>query len=186
MPATTKIRPDAVNDPAQAELLIKRIAQGDRDALAELYSACRVSVYGFAMSILKEKTDAEDVLQEVFVRVWQSAPGYRAQGKPMAWLLTIARNLSNDAVRGRNRLSPLSEELPTEGGSERSDDRIVLDAAMSVLAKDERQIVMLHAVSGMRHREIAQILSMPLSTVLSKYSRATKKLQKEIRGGEAN
>ena len=185
MPATTQTMSAAAKSPELEEQLIWKIAQGDREALAALYSVCRSSVYGFAMSILKDRGDAEDVLQDVFVKVWQSASGYQAQGKPMAWLLTITKNFSTSILRSRGRVSELPEDLPAEGGSVRSDNKIVLSAAMSVLAGDERQIVMLHAVSGMRHREIAQLLSLPLSTVLSKYNRAKKKLQREIQGGEA-
>ena len=74
------------------DALILRIAQGDTAALEVLYRQTSSSIYGFALSILRDPVAAEDVMQDTFVSVMQSAPGYQPSGKPMAWLLTIARN----------------------------------------------------------------------------------------------
>ena len=76
------------------DALILRIAQGDTAALEVLYRQTSSSIYGFALSILRDPTAAEDVMQDTFVSVMQSAPGYQPSGKPMAWLLTITRNLA--------------------------------------------------------------------------------------------
>ena len=76
------------------DALILRIAQGDTAALEVLYRQTSSSIYGFALSILRDPVAAEDVMQDTFVSVMQSAPGYQPSGKPMAWLLTIARNLA--------------------------------------------------------------------------------------------
>ena len=66
-----------------------------------------------------------------------------------------------------------------------AEDRAVLQAALGALDDQERQAVLLHAVSGLKHREIAEILELPLPTVLSKYHRALKKLRKQLEGGDA-
>ena len=88
---------------------IASAAQGGREGLAELYRLTHAAVYGFALSIVKNAQDAEDVLQDVYLQVWQSAGSYRSQGKPMAWLLTIARNLSLSRLRAKpQRTSPRS------------------------------------------------------------------------------
>lgn len=73
--------------------LIEKIAAGDRDALASLYEQTNKSVYGFALSILKDTHDAQDVLQDCYLHIYSAAGSYRSQGKPMAWILTITRNL---------------------------------------------------------------------------------------------
>lgn len=164
--------------------LIAAIVSGDRDALAELYHATSTSVYAFCLSILKNTHDAEDILQDCYLSIHASAATYHSAGKPMAWIMTIARNLCLMRLRQRSR----TEELSLEDWKDYLEtneeltmiDRIVLTECMSRLADQERQIVVLHAVSGFKHREIAQMLDMNLSTVLSKYHRAIHKLKHSI------
>lgn len=167
--------------------LIHNIADGDRGALAELYKLTNKDVYAFALSILKNIHDAEDVLQDCFVRIYSSAGSYSDRGKPMAWILTITKNLCLKCIRSSQRRVSLSDEewsfsSPDEFESS-ADDRIMLSACMSSLNDIERQIVVLHAVSGMKHREIAELLKIPLPTVLSKYNRAIKKLRSILERG---
>lgn len=172
-------------EPIQLDRWISRIADGDREALACLYEAVRVPVYSYALSILKHAPDAEDVLHDCFLSIHTSAAGYRSAGKPMAWILTITRNLCLMKLREKNRENHRRTDIPEEdwdthlGLSDDTDvcDRLILDECMNRLSEEERQIVVLHAVSGLKHREIAGILSLPLATVLSKYSRAVKKLK---------
>lgn len=168
------------------EALIADIAAGDRAAVGALYEQTKTAVYGFALSILKNSADAEDVLQDTYVRVWSAAGGYRSMGKPMAWILTIARNLATSVLRDRSKTTDIPEEdwiasPSSERPFEAMEQRMVLNAAMYALSDEERQIVMLHAVTGLKHVEIAGLLSLPLPTVLSKYSRAKKKLQNTLK-----
>ena len=105
------------------------------------------------------------------------------QGKPLAWLFTITRNLCRDLQRSRTRDGQAPEDLENDARfSYVSDptDRLVLEAALKALGDEERQVVLLHAVSGLKHREIAQDLGLPLSTVLSRYNRALKKLKRHL------
>ena len=155
--------------------------RGDKDALADLYSRTRPAVYGFALSIVKNAHDAEDILHDACLQVWNAAGGYRRQGKPMAWVLTITRNLAISRLREHGRTEPLVQEdwqdRLADNPAVTHEDRMMLEAVLSALSDEERQIVTLHALTGLRHREIAALLGLPLPTVLSKYSRALKKLQ---------
>lgn len=99
----------AANPNGELEALIGGIAAGSREDLAELYRRTRAAVYGLALSYLKNGAEAEDVAQDTFVKVWAAAPSYRPQGKPMAWLLTIARNLAMGRLRSAARIQDLSE-----------------------------------------------------------------------------
>ena len=166
-----------------------QLAGGNQETLAELYHRCRASVYGLALSYLKNRHDAEDITQDTFVRVWENAGQYRSQGTPLAWLLTITRNLALMKLRERGRIQDMEpedwERLAADNPMVTVDDRHVLEAALTALADDERQIVILHAVTGWKHREIAQLLELPLSTVLSKYRRALAKLKTKLEGGNA-
>ena len=165
------------------ENLIIRMASNDGAAFRELYQQTSGVVYGFAMSILRNKHDAEDVMHDAFIKIYSSAVTYRPSGNPMAWILTIVRNLCLNKVRAGKVCEDLSEYYDLAGSSNDSEnmlDRMVLETAMSVLDAEERQIVILHAMTGFRHREIAEVLDLPPGTVLSKYNRALKKMRKEM------
>ena len=164
--------------------LLFRIAAGEQAALAQLYEHTQASVFGFALSILKNTHDAEDVLHDCYVAVWQGAAGYRSRGKPLAWILTVTRNLCLQQLRTRSRVADLAPEdwkpylADKEGVT--LEDRSILRSCMEQLRDEERQIVTLHALSGFKHREIAAILQLPLPTVLSKYHRAVKRLKQHL------
>ena len=160
------------------------MAAGDSSGLETLYREASPAVFGFALSILKNRQDAEDVLQDCFISAYGGAVGYSSHGKPMAWLLTIARNLCMQKLRERKRTSDIPEEdwerYLESLDRVSSEDKIVLEQCMKLLTDEERQIVVLHAVGGFKHREIAELVELPLATVLSKYSRAVKKLRKHL------
>ena len=173
------------------EELLRQVAHGDREAFHQLYLETNRSVYSFILSILKNPQDAEEVLQETYLKIWTSARSYKLQGKPLAWMFTIARNLCYMKFRDQKRiadvgLDKLSGEETGEPcpALEHMTDAIVLKAALEILKEDERQIVLLHASAGLKHREVAAGLGLPLATVLSKYNRAMKKMQNYLREGE--
>ena len=180
---TTYGAPSARED---LESLLLGVAAEDSHSLEELYHRTRTAVYGLVLSYLKHPQDAEDVTQDAFVRLWEAAPGYRSQGSPMAWILTVTRNLALTVLRKEGREEELSPEaweaIPVGEDPEGAEDRLVLEAAMEALDGTERQIILLHAVSGLKHREIATLLGLPLSTVLSKYNRGLKKMKKQLEG----
>ncbi len=170
---------------------IKRLAQGDKGALEKIYHETRTAVYAFSLSITKNPADSEDVLQETYLKIWVNAGSYKPKGTPMAWILTIVKNLSLMKLREKKKHQDLEPEewdlavhLPDTMGT--IDDRHLLEAALNLLSEEERKIILLHAVSGLKHREIADLLDMALATVLSKYHRGLKKLRKYIEGVEAN
>ena len=175
--------------PDVLEGLMAGVAAGDQEALGQLYHRARTAVYGLALSILRHGHDAEDVTQDTFVRAWEKAEQYRPQGTPMAWLLAIARNLALMKLRERARTQDLPpedwESFAIESHDVTTEDRTVLAAALSALSEEERQIIMLHVTAGLKHREIAQLLELPLSTVLSKYRRALSKLKQKLEGDDA-
>lgn len=120
-------------------------------------------------------------MQDTFVSVMQSAASYRPSGKAMAWILTITRNLALMRLRKfENKNVSMDEMFHVEDRQDhfaQSENHLMLSAVLSKLADDERQIVMLHAISGLRHREIAELLGIPQATVISKYNRALGKLR---------
>ncbi len=177
----------AINPPeqdpsaARLETLIARLAQGETSAIGPIYDLTSSALYAYALTLLQHSFDAEDVLHECYLRLYTCAGSYRPQGKPMAYLMTIVKNLCLDRMRMRARFA----ELPTESWESTLQvnhfpDNLQPAKWLQILKEEERQIVVLHAVAGFKHREIAAFMQLPLATVLSKYARAMKKLRKAI------
>ena len=173
----------------QLQLLLHRFAEGEREALAELYQRTKTAVYGLALSYLKNAHDAQDLTQDVYVQVWNCAEQYRPAESPMGWLLTVCRNLCLMRLRREKNNAALSEEewdaIPAQECGLDADERILLQYTLAALSDEERRIVLLHAATGMKHREIAALLELPLPTVLSKYHRALKKMRSTLEGDDA-
>ena len=164
--------------------LIKDIARGNMEALHILYEKTNKSIYAFALSITKNPHDAEDILQETFLKIYQKAADYTSYDKPMAWIFTIAKNFALMKFRERKRTESMEEvnDMPevTFSFVEDVGERIVLETAVNRLDENERMILLLHAVAGLKNREIADLLDMPINTVLSKYNRTVRKMQKYL------
>ncbi len=178
---------NAHGENVKLEELLASVANGDTDCLGEVYKETSVNIYSFALSMLKNSHDAEDVMHDVYLTVLASAHGYERRGKPMAWILTITKNHCLMKLRQRNKNADYcsdnwEETLALTTGLS-PEDTVILRMCMEKLSDEELRIVVLHAVSGFKHREIADILSLPLPTVLSKYSRAIRKLKKILADG---
>ena len=162
---------------------MRQIAKGNTKALEKLYKAVSQPVYAYALSILKNPQDAEDVLHDSFLLIWRNAPAYRTEGKPMAWILTVTRNQCFKKLRQQKRYISMADWETAVSFHEESlsaEEKLLLQACMNLLTEEERQIVILHAVAGLKHRQIAQFLEIPLSTALSKYHRAIKKMKNDL------
>ena len=184
---TTEYAP--AEDRHELQQLLLHIAGGERDALAALYQRTRTAVYGLALSYLKNAHDAQDLTQDVYVQVWGCAAQYRPTGSPMGWLLAACRNLCLMRLRREERHAALSEEewdaIPMQECGLDTEERVLLQNALESLGEEERRIVLLHAVTGLKHREIAALLELALPTVLSKYHRALKKMRSCLEGDDA-
>ncbi len=169
------------------DILLPRIAAGETEAFRVFYEQTKAAVYGFALSLIKNTHDAEDVMQNVYVSVFHNAAQYKSQGKPMAWVLTITKNLCFEKFRKFSREGEMPEYLENDislSNNMNVDDKMLVEFCLNTLNADERKIVVLHAVSGMKHREIGELLDMPLGSVLSKYNRALRKIKNILKGGE--
>ena len=168
----------------QIEAYIADIALGKMDALSKLYELIKTDIYAYALSKLASKPDAEDVTHDTFVLIYKHAKQYRAEGKPLAWIFTIELNLIRKLCNSQRPNLSLDEAIGTKS-SESDFTNQIINSQFLKLSPEEREIITLHVVSGLKHREIAKLLDKPLSTVLSKYNRAIKRLQAEVREVEA-
>lgn len=171
--------------------LLCMMKTGDKEAFRMFYEQTARAIYSYALSIIKNPQDAEEIMQDTYVAAWTQCDSYEPNGKPLAWLFTIARNLCYGRLRRQSAHPSASLEFLQEGDSswepsdlnpaiEQASDKQALLAALDTLSEEERRLILLHIVASLKHREIADMLHLPLSTVLSKYHRALKKMQKEM------
>lgn len=163
-----------------ADNLIIAIAHGDMSALETLYNAMYCDIYGYLLSMLGgDRQNAEDLAQDTFLRVYKYAPHFTPNGCGKSWVYKIAGRL---ALTFFKKQAAHPTELPDELPDHHSAEEAALDAqlvteAMRQLSEDERQVVSLHAVSGLTLAEIAAILGAPLGTVKWRHARAIGKLK---------
>ena len=181
-------RPEKPNDIYIDEKLFERIGKNDMDALEELYRISERTLYAYILSIVKNHDETLDLMQETYLKIMSSAHLYKPMGKPLAWMFTIAKNLYLSKIRKDKRIVNLEtdeiEDSTKFSYVTDNEDRIVLQTALDVLSEEERQIVILYAVSGLKHKEIAESIGLKLSTTLSKYHRALKKIREQLEGSE--
>jgi RNA polymerase sigma factor (sigma-70 family) len=166
------------DDATDEDELLAQVAGGDMRALEALYRQMRVQVFAVALAVTGDRGTAEDVMQDTFVRVYSGAPGYRPQARARAWVLTIARHLALDAVRRRTR-EPVSGMADGAAVPAVEPDRIRLDVvhALLQLGEVDRQIVVLHDLTGLTHAEVAAELGLPAGTVRWRYRVALARLR---------
>ena len=162
--------------------LLRKIAQGEEDALAILYKETRKDIFAFALSILNNYHDAEDVMQEVFVKVKLQAGVCKNFENPNGWLIKVTKNTALDFIRKKKKYI-IDEEfakdsLHTNDESRVADYSTFLSELFNELKDEERQIVVLHLISDLTHKTIAKTLNLPLTTVKWRYRKAILHLEK--------
>ena len=191
MPEQTDVLPAAAAAAIDAQL-VNRVADGDLDAIAELYDRHASRVFGLALRILRNRTDAEDVVQEVFAQAWRTAGSYRVdRGSVTAWLLVITRTRALDRVRARRApeqgLGNLEPQTLASKARPASDELIAREQADQVrhalfqLPEDQRRALELAYFEGLSQTEIAATLQTPLGTVKTRIRTALATLRRSLR-----
>ena len=179
-------------DPTIALHLIQQVAKQDRDAFSQLYDRFSTLVFTLAMRMLKARSDAEDLLQEVFVQVWRQAQNYSAErGSPEAWIINIARSRAIDKIRSIRRMQksfvltddPARAESSenVESSAVESETRLTMNSALANLPATQRKVLELAYFDGLTQSEIADRLAEPLGTVKTRMRSGIQKLR-EILG----
>ena len=165
--------------------LMELVRQERRDeAIALLLPAFRRRVFGLAYSFLRDREAAEDVTQEVFIKVWRALPGFDGRASMSTWMYTIARNASLSALRARRPQSSLSDPEVMEAAEAINPvppadiiaDRAAIRRLVDQLPTKQRQVVMLFYMEGQSHEEVAAMLAMPVGTVKTLLHRARARL----------
>ncbi len=168
------------------ETLLSKMAKGNKAAFKEFYKLTNTSIYAFSLSILKSIPDAEDITQTIYLKLFSNVGKYKSKGKPMAWILTMVKNLCYDKIRKDSHTEPLhdfKEDKINITTYSNIDNKLLAEACLNILPDEERNILILHIVSGLKHREISEFLQTPIGSITSKYNRALEKIKKHIQGG---
>lgn len=167
---------------------VERLRAGDPDAFEELVKAYQHRVFGVAVRMLGNAAEAEEIAQEVFLRVHRSVGEFRGEAKLSTWLYAITSRLClNRLAAGERRHRRAGEEaladLPageTGGGLERNEVEVALRQAIAALPEERRMVVVLRDIEGLSYEEIAKALDLEPGTVRSRLHRARMDLKAKL------
>jgi len=173
--------------------LLRRIAEGSMEAMAAFYDQTASPLFSVAVRILGDVGEAENVIQDVFVQIWEKAATFDPKlGSAFHWTLSIARHRSIDRLRARQRRARLMEEFqnassadpPTNTGLEQralsGEEFAAVRSALTSLPAEQRQAIELAFFGGKTHLEIAEALNEPLGTIKARIRRGMIKLRDSL------
>lgn len=160
--------------------LAERTREGDAGAFRELVAATTDRIYRLAHHLMRDRDEAEDVVQETFIRAWQRRGDLRDPAAVMPWLSRIARNAARDRLRWwRRRPEKARTEVEPAGAATPADHALIgaeraaeVRRALDVLSEKHRVILLLREVEDMSYEQIAELLGVPVGTVESRLHRA--------------
>ena len=174
------------------ETLLAQCAEGDQAAFARLYGLTSGKLLSVCRSFFRHGGEAEEVLQEAYLRIWRASPQYRAnRGRPMTWMITVARHAAIDRLRQTRQERALTVDntdtehcgedvglcKPTSVEAERSEIAHDMSRGLAGLEEGPRRAITLAFYFGYTHEELAQELDVPLGTVKSWIRRGLVKLK---------
>ena len=167
------------------EAAMLELKKGDSDALATIYDLTYKGVFTFVLPIVKNYQVAEDIMHDTFIAVYEKCDSYVEGTNVRNWILTIAKNLAFNEFNKQKRVQSFDydqDQVTPEGlyALDSSLDTPIIKLANEILDEDEFKIVIMYAVGDYKHREIADMLGIPLGTVTWKYKNALEKLRNEL------
>ena len=175
--------------------LLRRISQGDRPAFAQFYDLYSSLLFSIAIRILNDPKEAEDVLQEVFMQIWEKAGMFDPRlGKPSSWAITLVRNKAIDRIRASQRRSRLAEQAAAAGTFDGNDapranesvqgreKAALVRSAIAGLPAEQRSALEMAFFSGLTQNEISDNLREPLGTIKARIRRGMLKLRDKLEG----
>ena len=190
--------PTALNNPSTTvddAQLLARIAQRDRQAFSQLYDRYAGILYSTIFRVLNNPEDSREVLQDVFLQIWDRAGSYDpALGKPFTWAMTLTRNKAIDRLRALKRRYSFIEELTLEMEAESrprtgtalelfsNDQSALVRAAVATLPLEQRQAIEMAFLGGLSQQEIADSLQQPLGTIKARIRRGMLRLREALKG----
>jgi RNA polymerase sigma-70 factor (ECF subfamily) len=187
-----------VNEPESQDRdieLLRQIAAGNRASFAEFYDRHSTLMFSVACKILNDTSEAEDVLQEAFMHIWEKASKFDSKlGKASSWVAILVRNKAIDRIRASQRRTRLAEEAGAEqaavpNAAETANETVyghekanLIQSAIVDLPVEQRQAIQLAYFSGLTQDEISKKLNQPLGTIKARIRRGLIKLRDQLEG----
>lgn len=171
-------------DKSVIEKLMIRLIDGDDTAFNEIYALTSKQVFAVIFGIVKDQSLANDLTQDTFIKIKKSIGQYKPGSNGFAWILTIARNMALNEYRKRKHevyVDFAAEEYKYGHYEMETKETPTLDLAKKILRENEFEVLTLHLMSDMKHKDIAKQLDKPLGTVLWLYNNALQKLKKALK-----
>ena len=194
LPGILKMNPPGDSKDEIDPALMRRMAEGDPAAFERLYDAFSGILYSLALRIIERPEDTEELIQEVFVKIWKDASDYDPRrGTPLAWAITITRHKAIDRIRSTARRLRLYEAAEAEAmtssatvpqplnDAEHSENAKAVRESLGHLTPEVRESIELAFFGGLSHTQIASKLSLPLTTVKSRIRRAMMQLRQSLK-----
>lgn len=174
--------------------IVQLIQDGHSEAYGDLVRSYHKKVLGYCLSMLNNRTDAEEAAQDIFVKAYQALARFKGDSSFSTWLYRITANHCLDILRKRNRRKTVSWDalVEKEGermhalvsandpGASRLEDRQMADRILSTLTEDHRTVLTLREQDGLEYQEIAEILNCSLDAVKGRLARARKQVQERL------
>jgi RNA polymerase sigma-70 factor (ECF subfamily) len=175
--------------------LFRRMGARDRAAFAEFYDRHAARLYSLAHRILNDPVEAQDVLQDAFMQIWEKAADFNPKlGRPSFWIVTVVRNKAIDRIRASQRRTRLAESAGLESafalnGTPAANETVhnhenaaLIRSAIVELPEDQRKAIEMAFFSGLTQNEISTKLSQPLGTIKARIRRGLLKLREQLEG----
>ena len=169
------------------EHLVMRLKKGDMSVFDDIYEQTKTKVYYTILTVLKDASLAEDIMQDTYLKMLEKIHQYKVQKSFSAWITLIAKNLAINEYHKRSKEVMMPEDaenylLPKT--NPQSENTYYLQELLKVLTPTEREIVIRHTILEEKHKTIAKALNKPLGTITWSYQNALKKLRKEAHDDE--
>ncbi|MCK5761340.1 MAG: RNA polymerase sigma factor [Candidatus Izimaplasma sp.] len=163
--------------------LVKKLQNGNIEVFDDIYYQTKNIVYYSIFIILKDYQLSEDIMQDTYLKALDKIHSYKRKAHFKSWLVTIAKNLAINEFNRRKRemLIDISENEYILGSTaSTAENEILISQIFKILNNIEKEVIILHVVGDMKHREIAKLLDKPLGTITWIYNKAIKKLRSEV------
>ena len=162
--------------------LVQQLQNGNMSVFDDIYYETKNIVFYTILSIIKDYSASEDLMQETYLKALEKIHTYKPKGSFKSWIVTVARNLALNEYKKRKRelmIDPQTDEYIFGSTQSNSEQQLIIEEMLKKLKDKEQEIVILHVIGDMKHKEIAKLLNMPLGTVTWTYSEAMKKLKSD-------
>lgn len=163
--------------------LVKSLQKGNIEVFDKIYYLTKDTVFYTILSVMKDTSISEDLMQETYLKALDKIHTYKPKASFTAWIATIARNLAFNEFNRRKkelRIDPTNNEIIFGTVESNSENELIVKELLERLNETEREIVILHVIGDVKHKDISKMLGIPIGTVTWKYNEAIKKLKIEI------